>query len=1603
MKQIRSSLVLLVLVMGFLSSVQIVSAFDAQFAGQQTVDGQNAVAVTFSRDLDTTQHLDLFFDIFMEGDIPVEGAWILSKDPATVYFPNVKPDTRYVVSIAGGVKSRTGQQLVYPRTFVVKTRPVEPMIGFGTSGFVLASRLTKGLPVVTLNRARADIDFFKVKPDKLAAFFGVFSRENKLYYYQSPELQQFTDLVYSGRWDLDIKKDLRTDVNIPITHITALQPPGVYFAVLKGAGVYDYAYSAIWFCISDLGIHARKYDQALQFHLQSLETAKPVANVQVTGVNKDGTTVFQERTSEEGLVAVFGTFNDLVLVTAAKDTHISLLPMNVPALDLSEFRTAAAMYRPVDLFVYGPRDIYRPGETVPMDGLLRNQDGGMVPAVPIQAGVFAPDGRMIHEFLWQPRGDNYYTTQYHLPDNALTGNWEVRFSQAGSLLTTYPFLVAEFLPERMQCDISNPNGQTDILGREQDLKINVSGAFLYGAPAAASKVDAVIHIKPARKLFAEKWPGYTFGQTHGLVTHSFTTKKITLDPAGQGILAVDTQWQEVTSPHWVTANVSLYDSGGRPVVRNRSWQVWPAQTLVGIRSLAEDGQVDQDAFARFEVMRVDKTGRRIMAENLKVTVIKEHREYYWELVNGAWEWKSSSRFYPVDRYSIDIPDQESILVEVPVDWGGYRLEIHDPATGLTTSHDIWAGWQPRGSEGKDLNRPDRVDLILDKKAYVPGDQIQVTVKAPEGGSGYLFVEADTNLLTRPITIPPEGAEVTIAMDPAWQRHDLYVSAVVVRPGESRSGHLPKRAVGLVHLPLDRLHRQLAVDIQMPAKMEPGRRIAVPVRVRHVDGRIPSSAYVTLAAVDAGILNLTGYDTPSPFDYFFGPRQYGTELHDIYQKLIETNDGAWARHRFGGDAPTLSRGGDRPATDVQIISLHRAAIAADDTGMAMFHLDIPAFNGRVRLMAVAHTTSDFGSEDHDLTLASPLVTQMTMPRFLAAGDHARLVLDLHNLTNTSQDITLDITADLPLKIQGSVDRHLRLAPDEKQSVSIPVAAETAPGRATIACTIQGLVKEGVQRTLERSWFLETRPAYPALSMAWHKTLVPGESFVPEPVPNLIRQTVAVLAGMGSAPPINVSEHVRTLDAYPYGCLEQTVSSLFPHVILGSADMAELGVKSAPDDITSGKIRRGIQLLGEKQKTTGGFGMWNSSGPENAWLTAYAVHFLILADQAGYAVPKQSMKQALDRLLVFVRRPGAIPMEGYYPPGPYKASVQAYAAFVLAMGQSLTLGDARAVFQAAEGQFQGALAFVHAGLALHLAGDKLLAEYAFERALQIRRSENVFSGDFGSDLRDLGAACYLVSVHAPDYPNRDLFLSALEPLVSRQKWFSTQERNALVMAGAARQKTPQKRWQAAVLANGIRKDLDHTRQKQMVYAGGLADRGLEIINTGQTDLFVNMVLSGYPDQAPEPSFKGVKITRRYLDVNGNVVSLDQAATGDRMLVELAVAADQDMPHCLVVDLLPAGMELEDPHLSGSTVTDGIMVDGKSVAEWHNAHDTRHTEYRDDRFVAALNIRANLENRRFYAVRLVSPGRFHVPPPLVEDMYKPWIRGIGSGGDILEIPDS
>jgi len=260
-----------------------------------------------------------------------------------------------------------------------------------------------------------------------------------------------------------------------------------------------------------------------------------------------------------------------------------------------------------------------------------------------------------------------------------------------------------------------------------------------------------------------------------------------------------------------------------------------------------------------------------------------------------------------------------------------------------------------------------------------------------------------------------------------------------------------------------------------------------------------------------------------------------------------------------------------------------------------------------------------------------------------------------------------------------------------------------------------------------------------------------------------------------------------------------------------------------------------------------------------------------------------------------------------------------------------------------------------------------------------------------------------------------VSKLNHELTQREWLSTQERNALVMAGVSAMKERGKVWKSVIMTGAEKRTMEADQVAQITSRNGESASGFSIKNSGETDLFIDVAMNGYPALKPDVESRGITIQRRYLDLEGvelpeetfhiNATNIDNTGdnadtlvSGRRFIVELRFKADERVPNALMVDLLPACLELEDPSLEGSSTIDDLMVDGKSVSKWHQGFTIRHTEYRDDRFVAAVDIDGGTLCRIFYPVRVVTPGEFLVPPPLIEDMYRPYIRGVGDAVPLM-----
>jgi uncharacterized protein YfaS (alpha-2-macroglobulin family) len=845
--------------------------FEVVDGAHRELDGSPALALSFSLPLDSKRNYDKFVQVLempaaakastthddgsvddaqddirsaqtssstsakdteLEGGKPVAGAWVVGENPHLLFFPHIKPQVRYVVRIQPGLMAGNGSKLDQEARFSILSAAVPPAFYFASRGMVLPAAQNGGLPVTTVNVPEVDIQFLKVKPEKLAQFLekivarGTTSSDKAsgsddgdddddgTYYYDRgtrlkgavsywdlDQLHKLTTSAFVGRFLTEQQADRRRVTFIPVESIPALREPGVYVAVMSQPNRFRGDYQTTYFYVSDLGLHLRQYASGADAYISSLTDGKARAGVEVSWIDQQGKTLARAESDSDGRVSFAEKPAGARVLLARDGEQMSLITLREAALDLAEFDIAGMPYLPLRLFAYSGRNLYRPGEHFNVSVMARDADGHPVPPQPIQAILRRPDGKAQWTATWQPDPAfaGYYQRAVELPVDAATGSWqlELRADPAARMASTsMAFAVEEFLPERMKLELSTASER--LSKTSSTWPIDVSGHYLYGAAAAGNQLVGAVTSERNRNPLAQKLPGFVFGDAdEESVKSRSELPTTTLDDKGQAAVNVALEAVvERRSPFTVRATLSLLESGGRPVIRSIERVFWPAPVLVGLRPMFVGAYARENAPAEFEVVRANAEAVLQAGTALPVRLFREDRQYYWRFDDQrGWHSGFSEGNELIATTQVSVPAGGRGRLSLPVKYGRYRVEVFDPETGQTTRFRFYAGWSAKDDETQGV-RPDRVALKLDKPAYKAGDTARLTITPPHAGEALVTVEGERGLWARRLTIGADGGTIAIPIDEAWQRHDLYVAVMVLRPGGKDEKVTPARALGL---------------------------------------------------------------------------------------------------------------------------------------------------------------------------------------------------------------------------------------------------------------------------------------------------------------------------------------------------------------------------------------------------------------------------------------------------------------------------------------------------------------------------------------------------------------------------------------------------------------------------------------------------------------------------------------------------------------------------------------------------------------------------------------------------------------------------------------
>ncbi|WP_461099806.1 alpha-2-macroglobulin family protein [Spirosoma luteolum] len=1375
---------------------------------------------------------------------------------------------------------------------------------------------------------------------------------------------------------------------------------GVY-VVTVGSRDEAYLQATQLVALSDIGLIVRQTPDEVLVWANALQTAEPMQGVDITLVSKTNQSLMTAKTDGSGL-ARFAQVREkapgftVALVTARTDDDFTFLSLADTQVETSRFPVEGKRDNPTgfDAFVYGDRDIYRPGETVHLNTVVRGlhtaADKRNLPAdIPLLVRVLAPNGRELQVARKVTNAQGAVATDIPLPPTAVTGTYTVEVLNGNDvLLTARSISVEEFIPDRISLETLTDRSRYQA---GQTITLSATARNLFGPPAADRTYEMELRLN--RKTIAPS----------GFETYSFAMAGADDTPVAafpkelrQGRTNANGQATErfVLPARYQDMGlldgklfVTVFDENGRPVNRLRRFDVLTQSTFFGTRlpdryvttqtpiqadfvALTADGVLSPSAQARVDIVRFDYQ-----------TVIEKKDEQI--------RYTTQTRETSVYTNTLTFANGRGTVRYVPVASGDYEIRIRRPgATHYAATRFYAYGYGSTTASSFDVSQEGQVLMTLDKERYTTGDKARVLIKAPFDGRLLLTVERNRVLEHHWLTTANRAAEWTFPVG-AEQLPNVYVTATLIRAIDDTQLPLTV-AHGFAVVPVQQADTQLPVAITAPALSRSKTRQTIRVKTA-------PNAQLTVAVVDEGILQIKNFKTPDPHGFFYQKRALEVNSHDLYT-LLYPELSLRATSSVGGDGYDLERR-INPLSNgrVNLVAFWSGPLTADGSGNASVTVDIPAFSGDLRVMAVAYKDNAFGSANSSLKVADPIVISTGVPRFLSPGDQFELPVNLTNTTAKAARVTAQLSLTGPLQADSVRPQTLLLPPGRESRVVFRIGARQAIGPGSITISVAGTGETFTDKT-----DVTVRPAASLQKQTLAGSVQPGTS-LPLRLPGaFLPGTARATITLSRTPATQYGRPLSYLLGYPHGCLEQTVSRAFPQLYV--ADLArQLApatqfVRAGDNDLNpTTNIRRAIQAVESLQTADGGFMLWPPTAGQvndDPWASAYAVHFLTEAQEAGFAVRPATLGHALDYLTTLTNRPTLENTTVYDETGgqtvrKVASRTNLYALYVLtkagkpnrsAMNYykqhgTLLTSDSRYVLAAAFRQL----------------GDNRSAQALLPRRYTDFTTSRETGGSYASPLRNLALALDVLADTDPGNAQIPLLARQLTSALGATQTLNTQEASFAFLALGKLSRQHAGSTATATLTAGA-KALGKLTGSAVTLRRIPINQPLVLTASGNAPVYYFADYEGVPTRGSvTEADNGLRIRRTLLDRSGNPVR--ELRQNDLVVVRLSVAslAGATIDNVVLTDLLPAGLEVEN-----SRLTEGRDMPWLPKGEARLLPD--HVDLRDDR----INVYSSVSGREqsfYYLARAVSKGRFVQGPVSADAMYDPALRSY-SGSGILVI---
>ena len=1496
------------------------------------------------------------------------------SDNSFFVFGDWNSKQTYEMKIAAGLKDREGAQLDKPVVRRLQTETVPPYLGFSHPGkFYLPRRAGSVLSLQSRNVSKAEIRAYRMFPSNIAVALSDMDQGKGSVNFN----KSWAEEIAKKELDLAHPRDRMGSAPVDLESLLPKDRKGLFCLEAAEAGPpseeeEDWgARDTKLVLLTEIGLLAHWRDEELVLFAHDLFSLAPLPGATVSVYSAKNQLLGKGETDAQGFVQL-GNFTAALgapaVAVVERQNDYSFLELTPREEDARELDLQMPPYdaKRYEAFLYADRELYRPGETVHLHWIVRQNYGDVVANVPLLIKVLKPNGRSL---LSQPTtlsalgsGGLDVSTQEAYP----TGRYVARLfvPEGKEPIGEYAFYLEEFVPNRIKAAVRI---NQDRLAADEECEIVVNGQQLFGAPAAGRKCEAELIFERAG-LATKNWKEYRFENDSEFKPGSVSCGEGRTDEEGNAAFRFTYRPPaEATFPLKAVVVGRVFELGGRAVAARTETTAFPSAICLGVGASASADGRGVEVFAA--AIRPDETPAAL--ERVKIALEKQIWNYYVRRYYDYNQANWSESFQTVETKEIELKDGKgSAAFSVP-DYGYYRVRVFSDQTPQysTLSFYSYGG----RCEIVQAARPSLIKLTLDKESYEIGQEAHVRVESPFDGKGIVALQGESIQKIVPLDIQNNVGEATFKIEAA-QFPNVWVEATVIHAlEENKSQVYPFSSFAMAPLTVRDRRKQLQITFpSLPKEVRPAGAHELQIEARDAEGK-PVEAELTVAAVDEGIHSMTDYQSPDPCQWLCRSRRPDLRRAHYYDKIAYD----FEKPAPGGDGVEGEMGKRISPPDetwIRTVALWAENVKTGPDGRATVALDIPEFTGQLRLAAVAWTDKAAGARSENLFVRRPHMLRTSMPRFLYPGDTFRSRAVLFNQSAAACKARLSWSAGGAL-LESAGSKEIELPAGGEGRFSVDLAAGQSIGQGQIRWEAVYLDAEG--KELER--LAELAPI-PVRAPAAYETRVelaalkPGESRTFRLAGVLDDERAEMELTAGANPLLRLQKALEYVADYPYGCVEQTTSRLMPlYLLRKNADLVEASLKEAGPIEDS--IETGISRLLAMQTASGGLAFWPGGPTPHPYGSVYALHFLTLAkNDREFDVPEPSLKALQD----YVRQLAL----DWTDSSPSALFLRAYAVYVLALNgdldaiQQIERFDTLAVPQPA--RFLLAAALAHATRDVDRV--KLYLAKAPSQPYDVREPDQTLSSDIRNRAVELLCLLQIGGQEEEAAKRAGQLVSFLE-----SRHHGTTQETAFVVTALSQYLCGLSANIDEASAAIVGPDREEKEIRgRAIYEASHAGKGGEftVSNTGKADIFVNLTTRGIPEHADaSPKSEGVGVRRAFYSAAGEPCSGSVFQHADSYFVELAIDCEAAVKNLIVTDLLPAGFEIENPRLDPKARFEAAAA-GAVVPS--------HLELRDDRLVLAFDGLDEGPHTYQYAVRAVTPGAFQHPPVRAECMYDAAIYG-------------